>query len=404
MRVKITRLGHHGDGIADGPIFVPMALPGEVIEGEVVDGRLASPRIVVPSSDRVAPICPHFKSCGGCSLQHASERFVADWKREVVQTALGAQGVDVRVLPTKTSAARSRRRATLSARRTKKGALVGFHARASDTIVAIAGCTLLHPGLIAALPALEALTVIGASRKGEIAFTVVQSLTGVDVAVRGGKAPDMALRTQLAALAGRHKLARLTWQDELIAEIRAPAQRFGTTMVVPSAGAFLQATSEGEETLVQAVTETVAGAHRIVDLFSGCGTFSLPLAKDSDVHAVESAPEMLAALDRGWRHGRGLKHLTTEGRDLFRRPLLPDELQRFDAVVIDPPRAGAEAQFHTLAQARVPVIASVSCNPISFARDARILLEAGYRLGRVQPVDQFRWSSHVEIAAGFTLP
>ena len=403
MSVRIERLGHLGDGIAQGPVFAPMTLPGEDVTGEVINGRIAAPRIVTPSPDRVRPPCCHFRACGGCLVQHASDRFVAGWKRSLVQAALAAQGLDAAVLPTRTSPPKSRRRAALSARRTKKGALVGFHGRASGTIVEIGGCQLLHPALMAAIPALKALTVIGASRKAEISFTITRTLNGIDVVARGGKPLDRPLRAELAALAGQFGLARLTWGDDLVAELAPPVQRFGTAEVTPPAGAFLQATQDGEETLLCAVSDTVSGARTVLDLFAGCGTFSLPLAAGAAVHAVEGDAAMLAALDKGWRRAKGLKRVTTEVRDLFRRPLLAEELAAYDAVVIDPPRAGAQAQVGMLAQARVPVIASVSCNPASFARDARILVNAGYHLDRVQPVDQFRWSPHIEITARFTM-
>ncbi|OYX44576.1 MAG: RNA methyltransferase [Rhodobacterales bacterium 32-67-9] len=402
MRLTVERLGHLGDGIAPGPVFVPMALPGEVVEGDVVDGRVAEPKIVTPSPDRVRPACPHYRACGGCSLMHASDGFVAGWKADVVHTALAAQGLDAPFRSVITSPPQSRRRATLSGRRTKKGALVGFHGRASGTIVEIPGCQLLHPALMAALPLLAEVTALGASRKGEVALTATVSEGGLDLSVSDGKPLDKSLFSKLAELAERAGLARIVWNGEPVVT-RSPAiQRFGLARVVPPAGAFLQATGAGEAALVGAVTEAVGGARRIADLFAGAGTFSLPLAGRAEVHAVEGEAAMLAALGAGWRRAEGLHRVTTEVRDLFRRPLLPDELKRFDAVVIDPPRAGAEAQTRELAGSGVPVIAAVSCNPVTFARDARILTEAGFAIDWVQVVDQFRWSPHVELAARFS--
>jgi len=223
------------------------------------------------------------------------------------------------------------------------------------------------------------------------------------VAVRGGKPLDGPLRITLAGLAQKHDVARLAWEDEVIVTRRAPQQEFGPARVTPPPGAFLQATEEGEAALL-AETETILhGASRIVDLFAGCGTFALPLARRAPVHAVEGDRAMTVALDAGWRHAQGLKPVTTEARDLFRRPLLPDELSGFDGAVIDPPRAGAEAQIAEIARARLPRLAYVSCNPVSFARDARHLLSQGYRIGPVRVIDQFRWSAHVELVAGFTL-
>lgn len=402
MTVTIERLGHLGDGIAPGPVFAAMTLPGEVIEGEIVGGRIAKPRIITPSADRVRPPCSHYKTCGGCSMQHASDTMVEGWKQEIVRIALEAQGLTTDMRMIATSPAKSRRRASLSARRTKKGALVGFHARASDVVIQVPNCQLLEPELLNVVPALEALTVAGASRRGEIGFTVTQSRAGVDVDATDVRPLDGQLRIDLAALAAKFGLARLTWDGELVAEMHAPSQQFGVASVVPPAGAFLQATVAGENSLLQAVRESVGPAKKIVDLFAGCGTFGLPLAGNAEVHAVESEADMLASLDRGWREAKGLKRLTTETRDLYQRPLMPDELKRFDAAVIDPPRAGAEAQIQELAQSVVPVIAAVSCNPVSFARDAKLLCDAGYKLQWVQVVDQFRWSPHVELAGHFT--
>ncbi|CAD0184511.1 23S rRNA (uracil(1939)-C(5))-methyltransferase RlmD [Ruegeria sp. THAF57] len=399
----ITRLGHQGDGIAEGPVFAPRTLPGEAVSGTVVGQLLTDVRVETPSDQRVKAPCRHYKACGGCQLQHASDAFVADWKVEIVRKALDAQGIEADVRPTHTSPERSRRRATVAVRRTKKGTLAGFHGRASDTITEIPDCHLLHPDLIAAIPVAEALALLGGSRKGVLAVTLTQSEGGLDVAVKGGKPLDGPLELALAQATEHHGLARLSWDDEVIATRQQPVQRFGAAEVVPPPGAFLQATKDGEQALLQAVLQATEGAKRVVDLFAGSGTFSLPLAQTAEVHAVEGEADMTAALDQGWRKAKGLKRVTTEARDLFRRPLMPDELRHFDAIVLDPPRAGAEAQVSELAQSKRPVIAYVSCNPVTFARDAKTLVNAGYTLEWVQVVDQFRWSSHVELAARFTL-
>ena len=281
--------------------------------------------------------------------------------------------------------------------------MLGFHARGSDNLVAVRKCQLLHPDLMAAFPALEALVLLGGSRKSELALTVTRSLAGPDIVVVGGKPLDGQLRLELARVAEAHGLSRLTWEHEVIALRTAPMQAMGRALVAPPPGAFLQATEQGQADLLAAVQEAVGKAKRITDLFAGVGTFALPLAERAEIHAVEGDAAMIAALDKAWRQAEGLKRITAETRDLFRRPLEPDEFKNIDAVVIDPPRAGAEAQTRTLALSKVPVIASVSCNPVTFARDARILTEAGYRLDWVQPVDQFRWSAHVELAARFSL-
>lgn len=399
MIVTIDRLGHLGHGIAPGPIYVPGTLPGEVVEGTPDGDRLLDPKIVTPSPNRVKPPCRHARACGGCQLQHASDPFVAQWKQEVVVNALTGQGLSAEFLPLVTSPFNSRRRATLSARRTKSGVLIGFHARASDTIAEIPDCQLLHPAILDAFPGLQALVMAGGSRTTELSLQITLTRGGPDVVVTGGKPLDANLRLDLARLVETHGFSRLTWDGETVALRDRPALTMGTATVIPPAGAFLQATQEGEAALLHAVRQALGPQKRIVDLFSGVGTFTLPLAQDMEVHAVEGDAAMTKALDLAARNTPNLHRISTETRDLFRRPLEPDELLTFTGAVIDPPRAGAEAQTATLAASKVPVIAAVSCNPVTFARDARTLTQAGYRLDWVQVVDQFRWSTHIELVA-----
>ncbi|SIO49234.1 23S rRNA m(5)U-1939 methyltransferase [Rhodovulum sp. ES.010] len=395
----VVRLNLRGEGVTAEGVTVPCALPGEEVAGEAEEGRIAAPRILAPVPDRVRAPCPHFARCGGCTLQHARDGFVASWKTDVVRAALAAHGLEAPVQPILTSPPASRRRAVLSGRRTKSGALVGFHARASDQVVAIPDCRLLHPDLMAALPACADLTALGASRKGELALSLTRSEDGVDLAVAEAKTLDDALRVALADLARRHDLARLAWNGEIVLTRRPPRQAFGRAHVVTPPGAFLQATEDGQAALTAAALEVVADGRRIIDLFAGCGTFTLPLAEAAEVHAAESDAAMLAALDSGWRGATGLKRVTHEVRDLFRNPVRPEELGRFDAAVLDPPRAGAAAQVAQIAASGLSRLAYVSCNPVTFARDAKRLCSAGFRLEWVQVVDQFRWSGHVELAA-----
>jgi 23S rRNA (uracil1939-C5)-methyltransferase len=402
QEVTIRRLGLHGDGVAEGPVYVPRTLPGEVVAGDVAGQTMPEPKIITPSSRRVSPPCRHYKSCGGCQLQHADDAFVAAWKVDVVRNALKTHGLEPHFPPIVTSPPRSRRRAGLAARRTKKGALVGFHGRASDTITPIPECQLLMPDLLAALPVAEALALAGGSRKATLSVMVTYSDQGLDVAVSDGKPLDGPLRLHLASICEAKGLARLTWRDEVIAMRALPVQSFDGIAVTPPPGAFLQATEHGQAALTDAVRRIVGDARQVFDLFAGCGTFALPLARQAEVHAVEGDGDMLAALDSGWRHADGLKKVTTERRDLFRRPLMPDELAKAQAIVIDPPRAGAEAQIAEIARSHRPPLAYVSCNPQTFARDAATLVSAGYALDWVQVVDQFRWSPHIELAARFS--
>lgn len=398
---RIARIGHLGDGITQEGLIAPLTLPGEEVSGTVRGEGLSEIRVLVPSPDRVAPPCQHFRSCGGCQLQHASDRVVTSWKEDVVRRALGAHGIVAEIETLHISPPRSRRRVTLAARRTKKGAMAGFHARGSDSIVDVTDCFLMHPDLLRAVPLARDLAMAGASRKSTLSVSVTQSMAGLDVLVSGGKPLDGPLRFELASLAAGQDLARLAWEGEIVVTRRQPEQAFAKARIVPPPGAFLQATPDGEAALV-AQTETIlAASTRIVDLFSGCGTFALPLAQKAHVHAVEGDASMIAALDAGWRRAEGLKTLTSEARDLFRRPLLAAELGGFDGAVIDPPRAGARAQIAEIARSRLPRLAYVSCNPATFARDVRLLLSEGFVMGPVRVIDQFRWSVHVELVVGF---
>ncbi len=399
---KIDRLGHQGDGIAEGPVYVPGALPGEIVQGTLDGSVLRDAKIIEPSSDRVRPPCSHAKSCGGCQLQHASDDFVAKWKMEVVERALAAHGITTQMRPILTSPAQSRRRAAFSAKRTKKAAIAGFHKKQSDIVIAIPNCQLVHPDVMAALPLVEELAVVGGSRKGEISVLVTLTDNGLDLSVSGGKPIDDALRITLSDLTRKYNIARISWDDEIALQREKPILRLGNAPVSPPPGAFLQATKDGEATLVAAVQEIVGSGKRVADLFAGCGTFALPLAEKAEVLAVEGDKAMTHALEEGWRQGKNLKKLTPLARDLFRNPLLPDELAKMDALVIDPPRAGAEAQVAQIAKSDVPVIAHVSCNPTTFARDCGTLIAAGYQLDWVQTVDQFRWSTHVEVVGCLT--
>ena len=398
MNVIVERLTQAGLGqLADGTLL-ERVLPGEEVAVQP-DGTV---RIVAPVVDRVKPSCRHFKSCGGCAMQHASDEFVATWKTAVVERALSARGLPFPFRTLHTSPPQSRRRARFSGRRTKKGAMVGFHAKASDALIEVSDCQLVQSSIVKGFPALEALTILAASRKSEINLTVTDSIGGLDVLVETERDLDGPLRIELAGLAETYDLARLAWNDDVVVTRKSPDQIFGSARVAPPAGAFLQATREGEQALVSAVLDTAVGAKKVVDLFAGAGTLALSIAKTAEVHAVENGSEMLETLDRGWRHAEGLKSVTTESRDLFRRPLEPDELNRFDLAVLDPPRAGADAQIKTVAKSDLCKVSMVSCNPVTFSRDAAALLEAGFSMEWVDVVDQFRWSPHVELAAYFT--
>ncbi|RMF35654.1 MAG: class I SAM-dependent RNA methyltransferase [Alphaproteobacteria bacterium] len=407
--VEVTALGHRGDGIAlldGGRVFVPGSLPGELVRGTVRAGRMGRPEVLRPADARVPPRCPHTGACGGCQLQHASDAFVAGWKRELVRAALVRAGLeaqlpDGRNWPMAVSPPRSRRRAVLSLRRGAAGIEAGFLARAGTALAPIERCEVLHPDILAALPVLRALGGVGLGPSGAARAHVIRSETGLDVDIRD--APPLGRRAMAEAgrIAAGAGLARLTWAGEPVIVARTPEIWLGRARVVPPPGGFLQATAEGEAALTGFVAQHCEGARRIADLFAGCGTFALSLSHRATLHAVEQDAAALEALEAGWRRTGGLKPLTVEGRNLLARPLGTDELAGFDAVVMDPPRAGARAQAGELARSTVPLILSVSCDPASFARDARILVDGSYRMGPILIVDQFRWSARVEIAAVF---
>jgi len=401
----VDRLGQLGDGIIDSPngeIFVPFTLPGEHIEGNVKNGRINSPRIIKPVSDRIKPACKHFKSCGGCSLQHASDTVISDWKIRKTQDALSQVNLHPEFRPIINSKAGSRRRATFAAKRTKKGALVGFHGRASDVIIEISECPISDPILLSGMPAFSQFAILGSSRKAILRISATVSENGLDVKIDNGKKLSATEISKFAQICNQFKILRLMWNDDVIAQSNPPSQKMGLADVIPPSGAFLQATKSGEAALIKTVLEIIGPSKRVVDLFAGCGTFALPISSKATVHALEGDVNMIAALDSGWRAAGGLHDIKSETRDLFRRPLMPDEFKKIDAIVIDPPRAGAVSQVIEIAKANVGRIAFVSCNPATFARDASILCNNGYNLDWVQVIDQFLWNPHIELVAQFT--
>ncbi|MCO4823394.1 MAG: class I SAM-dependent RNA methyltransferase [Amylibacter sp.] len=403
--IQIEKLGAKGDGVAilDGTeVFAPYTVPGERVEGEIQGGRMEKPRILEPVPLRVKAPCSHFKTCGGCLTQHIDPAFLADWKQELVRDALAKQGLSTELRPTISSPPQSRRRAVFTGKRTKNGAFLGFHARGTSLVIPINQCMLLQPEITAGFDGLIKLVQLAASRKSEVRIAVTTSLGGLDISVDDALPLENAIQSQVVKITHDHGFSRVFWNGEIILERSAAQQKFGTALVTPPNGSFLQATHEGETALVKTVQEIVTKAKIAADLFSGCGTLTLPIAQTAEVAAFESDGPMLAALDKGWRETTGLKKVSTATRDLFRNPLRLDELKPFDTVIIDPPRAGARAQVEMLAQSAVKAIAFVSCNPATFARDARVLVDGGYTLDWVQTIDQFLWSSHCELVAQFS--
>jgi len=407
-RLLIDRIGHRGDGVADtpaGPVYVSYTLPGEIAEVEDWPGhpdRRHLVRIETSSPARMAPICPHFGVCGGCAIQHWQTARYRAWKRDLVVEALCSAGLDVAADDLIDAHGEGRRRAVFHARRGARDILtVGFSAPRAHRVVAIDRCPILASGLAGALKAAwdlaEALS--GVRKPLDIQATATE--VGLDIDLRGSGPPSAERMAALAQIAERHGLARLTRHGDLVAQRMAPAVTMGRARVALPAGAFLQATAAGEAELAKLVVQHCAGATTIADLFAGVGPFALRLAQAARVTAADNDADALAALQRAAAATPGLKPVAAQVRDLFRRPFAAAELKAFDCVVFDPPRQGAERQAAELAAGRVPKIVAVSCNAATFARDAKILAGGGYRLTRLTPIDQFRYSPHVEIVALF---
>jgi 23S rRNA (uracil1939-C5)-methyltransferase len=405
-RLLIDRLGHRGDGIADGAsgaIYVPGALPGERVEVEEVAGHPDRRRLLhidTPSMERIAPICPHFGVCGGCAVQHWDAGRYRAWKRGLVVAALCQAGLQAPVAELVDAHGEGRRRAVFHARRGTHEVLeVGFSAARAHHVIAIDHCPVLAKSLDGALKAAWAIAEALDPTGKPLDIHVTATDAGLDIDVRGSGAPTVLLIAALARVAAQHDLARLTRHGELIALARVPTLRMGKAIMQLPPAAFLQATAEGEAVLARLVCAACAGAASVADLFAGIGPFALRLAEQARVIAVDADEAALAALKRAAGATAGLKPVQVERRDLFRRPLMAAELKSFDTVVFDPPRQGAEMQSRELSASGVPRIVAVSCNPGTFARDMRELVRGGYRLTAVTPVDQFRYAAHVEIVA-----
>ena len=408
-RLRIDRLAARGDGVADTPagaVYVPYTLPGETVSVEPVPGQHPDRRhlveVDVPSPERIEPVCQHFGVCGGCVMQHWQTGKYREWKRGLLIAALEQARIEAPVEPLVDAHGEGRRRLTLHARTDQRGVTeVGFATLRAHQLVGIERCPVLAPSLDRAIAAAWAIAEELETTQKPLDIQITATDVGLDVDVRGSGALDSKLSARLARVAEGARLARLTRHGELVSQRSQPSIMIGTARVNLPAGAFLQATAAGEAELAVRVADIVGKAKTVADLFCGVGPFALRLAERARVLAADTDEPAVAALKQAAQTTSGLKPVETERRDLFRRPLAASELKRFDAVVFDPPRQGAEAQARELAQSRVPVIAAVSCNPATFARDARILIDGGYKLTAATPIDQFRYSPHVEIAARF---
>jgi 23S rRNA (uracil1939-C5)-methyltransferase len=407
--LTIARLGSGGDGIADtsaGPVYVPFTLPGEVVAVARVKNHATVMSMSVASPERVTPPCVHFGpdgrngTCGGCTLQHAGDALYHAFKRNLVVAALKSKGLTPEVAPLVIARPGERRRVVFTARRTEKGMLLGFNQAGSHHIVSIDHCPIASDGIVLRLEDIRRVAGAIATSSEPFRLTVLETLSGLDLAFEGVKTVgDRERRAVTQCVLSLRGIARVSNDGEILIEPQKPEIDFGGVRVSPPAGGFTQATKEAEEAMAGLVLAALGKAKRVADLFAGSGTFALRIARKAKVHAVEGEEKAVKALDHAARNTQGLKPVTVERRDLFRRPLMASELKAYDAVVFDPPRAGAEDQCKELARSGVKTIAAVSCNPVSLARDLAILTAAGYRIRLVTPIDQFLWSAHVEAVA-----
>ena len=405
----IDHVGHRGDGIgfAGGEsLFVPYTLGGETVEVEPVadhPDRRHLTRIERASPERIAPFCQYFGACGGCAIQHWQPEAYRAWKRQIVVDTLDHAGIGCEVAALVDAHGAGRRRITVHARRGGDGQLrTGFAGAGSHAIVAISDCPILDPGLRGALDAARALAEALKPASKPLDIQVTSAGNGLDVDVRGSGPLTTALIATLSDMAQRHGLARLTRHGELVLMRTPPVIEIGAARVMLPPGSFLQATLAGEQALAALVVGYCTRAKHIADLFCGVGPFALRLAARARVSAFDSDTGAVTALQKAATSASGLKPLKAEARDLFRRPLMPQELRDYDTVVFDPPRQGAQAQVKQLAASKIPVVIAVSCNVATFARDARALIDGGYKIENVTPVDQFRHTPHVELVARFT--
>ena len=404
--LRIEAVGAQGDGLAQGA-FIPLTLPGELVTAQMSGSRGELIDVLEPSADRVTPPCPHFGVCGGCALQHWDVQPYLDWKREQIRIQLSREGLEAEILPTFASPPASRRRVALHARGGKGGARLGFKERRSWNLAQIEVCPVTNPRLVAAFPALTRLAgPFMEHPKSAPTLHVTLTATGLDIDITGVEAKSGGLsadaRVRAAMVAGEADFARVTMAGEMIYMARQPMVKLGPAVVALPAGGFLQAVPQAEKAMVEFAVEAAQGASRIVDLYSGVGTFTFRLAQVGAVHAADSSAPAIAALKGAVGTATGLKAITAEARDLTRRPVLSSELKKVDVAVIDPPRAGALEQSVEIGLSKVARVVSVSCNPATFARDAKVLIDAGFRLERVLPVDQFLWSPHIELVGVFS--
>lgn len=402
--VEIVRIGAQGDGVAAGegaPRYVPFTLAGELARIEEENGRVRLVEILTPSADRIASVCRHYGRCGGCALQHMSGPAYLSWKREQVIAAFNARGIDAAVNEVAAPGG-FRRRAVMSAQKSDGAVTLGYFGAQSHNLIDVAECPVLDISIVSALPGVRRLIAPLIPSKKPARVTITATLSGIDVALSGiDKELSAGVRAQIAHEATALRLTRVSVDEDIVFEALAPALMFGTAEAPIPPGVFIQAVEQAERAMVARVVDAIGKAKHVADLFSGAGAFTFPIAAKSRVAAFDGDARAVRALSAAVKRASGLKPVVSHRRDLFREPLSALELKDFDAVVFDPPRAGAESQARMLAKSKLKTVVAVSCSPATLARDARILIDGGYNLESVAPIDQFKFSPHIEAVAVF---
>lgn len=401
VELEIVRLGAQGDGIAStahGDVYVPKALPGERVVAEIEGTRARVSAIVRASEDRIVPECPHFGTCGGCAAQHMGPQLYQAWKRGMVERAFAHRGLEATIDAIVAVPPGRRRRATFTAVRRARGVELGFHEEGSHALVDITRCPVLLPVIEQALPQLRAIAdALTGSTGDNVRLAVAACRDGLDVAItERPAAPSAIARTRIAEITREAAIVRVMDGANIVVQKSVPHVVFGGADVALPPAAFIQATAEAEAAIGDIISAATRKAKRVADLFCGLGTFTFGLARRARVLAMDGDGVAVTALAAAAKGTPGIKAIETRVRDLIREPLSRTELKEFDAVVLDPPRVGAKAQAEALARSQVPVVCAVSCNPATLARDCRILVDGGYAIERVVPIDQFVWSPHVE--------
>ncbi len=387
--LKIERVGERGDGLAQGKAFA-RTLPGETVS--------SSGEVLLSSPDRIAPFCPVFDTCGGCKLQHWSLEPYQAWKVGLLAQALKAQDIETKLNPIIDAHGLGRRRVTLHVRQVNGAWVAGFMAEKTHALVALDACPILEPKLQNAPQiARQFGALLGAC---DVSITAADN--GLDVAVKAERKLADKVMSGFEILMQRHNILRVAINGLALAQITPPLTQMGKAQVQLPIGSFLQATLLGQETLAMLLEPHLKKAKTVLDLFCGVRPFTFAMAEKHKVHGIDADKPSIALLQNAVRHVTGLKPITAASQDLFVNPLVPAELNEYDAIVFDPPRAGAEAQCRNIAKSKVKTVIAVSCDVQTFARDAKILISGGYILKEVTPVDQFKYTPHLEVVGAFT--